>query len=456
MATLKDKMSLYATRSKHSTQGAVSNEVAIDSSENQGLDFEGYHFDYVSDGFYIYKNKFSDPKFGKKKLSSYLPWEFSSILEMSSTRSDDVVYPDEVLFLDTETTGLNRSGATIAFLIGTAYFENSSLATELLFIQNPVGEGAALDYLMQIQKKFRYLVSYNGKSFDIPLIRNRMILNRKKGLRIAYHFDLLHIFRRLFVKGTVGSWSQQEMEKELLDFHRVGDLPGSAIPQMYFDYVKYKHDSGFSHIFKHNELDVLGLAFLFLEAIRIYNHKDTAPRDMRSGLARILLRNNKDEEALHMLVNLSVSSDLSQVQYRDRLLLATLYRQKKQIELAVNVFMSLVSDFDCPVSHISLAKIYEHKFRDFDKALQHSNILLGHVGQYNSLQEPSISCGIENVEKPELLGNTKYNNDFVYKKKVQGIFSHDQIQHRIKRIERKINNEKNKGDSKKYNSEIQP
>lgn len=449
MATLKEKMQLYSSAAPTNSNLENSSSATLSGSQKKAiakarqkespktrsdyLQFGSYRFTLISDGFYIYTNQYTDLQFGKKKLSGFLPWQFSDMLELSNTISNDAINPDEVLFLDTETTGLNRSGATIAFLIGTARFIQNKLVTELLFIQNPVGESAALDYLTNLQKKYRYLVSYNGKSFDVPLIRNRMILNRKKGLKIGYHFDLLHIFRKLFVKGTVRSWAQQEMEKFVFDYHRKDDLPGAEIPQIYFDYVKYNHDAGLARVFEHNEMDVLGLAFLFLEAIRIYSNRDHCAR---SGLARILLKNRKDDEALELLNDLvQNSTDLTQIQYRDRMLLANLYRQRNNIQKSISIFQSLVQDFECPWAHMSLAKIFEHKFKDYHTALIHARILLKKIDQSNDYNS-GMKKKLNDKNEKFFADREIKNRSFIYPSR-RGIYSKEGILHRIKRIEAK-------------------
>ena len=134
---------------------------------------------------------------GARTLAEYLPFQLSGVLELALWPQPEALHPEDVLFLDTETTGLNRGAGTLPFLTGLASFESNQLVRELIYLAEPGGEEDYLEYLQQTFRRFKYLVSYNGRAFDVPLLRSRLILNRKPGMPEFLHFDLLHIFRRL-------------------------------------------------------------------------------------------------------------------------------------------------------------------------------------------------------------------------------------------------------------------
>jgi hypothetical protein len=303
----------------------------------------------------------------------------------------------------------------------------------------PGSEESYLDYLQSVFRRFKYLVSYNGRAFDVPLLRNRLILNRKAGLPEFLHFDLLHIFRRLLPKNAPKQggkgYRQMDLEERLLDHRREDDLPGALIPQIYFDYVRYGHDGGMQKVFEHNLRDLSGMVLLFLEAIRIYDGRADARGALRAGLARILLRNRREEEALELLEghvladqgDVSVdegraSIDAEQaaaeddlpggLRYRDLLLLAHLYRARGRFAQAAEIFARVVERYDCPYARMSLAKLLEHRLKNFAGALSQTEQLL----------ERFVPAG-----NPEAAGGT-------------GLYSRLELEKRRARIHRKIAN----------------
>lgn len=328
---------------------------------------------------------------GGRQLGDYFPLRLSGLLELALWPQPEALHPEEALFLDTETTGLSRGAGTTPFLIGLAYFRGGEICVEQIYMNGPGGEADCLSYLLERFARFRYLVTYNGRSFDAPILRNRLTLNRKGTLPSILHFDLLHVYRRLFPRGSIASYKQPELEREMLSLVRTGDLPGAEIPQIYFDYIKYGHDAGMARVFEHNERDLVGLAFLFLEALRSYAARDGARAALRSGIARILLRNRRESEALALLRGLETeraeqsayapppfdeADPVETLRYRDLLLLGRVLARRGEIEEALEAYQLLVARYDCPFARMALAKLYEHKLRDFSAALEQCRALL--------------------------------------------------------------------------------
>lgn len=320
---------------------------------------------------------------GGRQFSDYFPLRLSGLLELALWPQPEALHPEEALFLDTETTGLSRGAGTTPFLIGLAYFRGREICVEQIYMNGPGGEADCLTYLLERFAEFRYLVTYNGRSFDAPILRNRLTINRKGTLPPILHFDLLHVYRRLFPRGSIASYKQPELEREMLALERTGDLPGAEIPQIYFDYIKYGHDAGMARIFEHNERDLVGLAFLFLEALRSYEARDGARAALRSGIARILLRNRRESEALTLLRNLeaeraeAVAPASEDLRYRDLLLLGRVLARRGEYSEALEVYQLLTARYDCPFARMALAKLYEHKLRDFSAARDQCRALLG-------------------------------------------------------------------------------
>ncbi|MCB1309463.1 MAG: ribonuclease H-like domain-containing protein [Leptospiraceae bacterium] len=381
-------------------------------------------FDFCEErpGVYIHRQSFSDFTAGVKNLRAYFPLQLSGILELALWPDPEAIHPEDVLFLDTETTGLSRGTGTVPFLTGLAYFQSRKLVLELIFLKNPGLEEDYLDYLLSVFQNFSYLVSYNGKTFDIPLIRNRLIMNRKTGLPGWIHFDLLHIFRRLFPSRSLPGYKQKDLEAELLQARREDDLPGEEIPQIYFDYVKYGHDNGMERVFQHNLLDLQGMVLLFLEAIRLYDGREGSRHALRSGLARVLLRNKRVEEALHILEELNQHNvepqDLpEQLRYSDLLLLASLYRQQKRYDQSARMLELVVARYDCPYARLSLARLMEHRLKQLEYALLHTNAL------------------IQGCEEPD--GAATVETDIRYRSAGR-MLTLEELEHRKARLQRKI------------------
>ncbi len=181
----------------------------------------------------------------------------------------------QAAFLDTETTGLAGGAGTAAFLIGVGFVDGDRFRVR--------------QYFMRL-RRFRHLVTFNGKMFDVPLLDARYRLNRARfPLAEVSHFDLLHPARRLW-KARLESCRLQSLEVELLGLTRVGDVPGEQIPQIYFDYVRRRDARALARVFEHNRQDIVSLAALAVLACQwVEEGRAEDPRDVYS-LARVLER----------------------------------------------------------------------------------------------------------------------------------------------------------------------
>jgi hypothetical protein len=193
-----------------------------------------------------------------------------TFVEIAGQRQCRSVREENLLFFDIETTGLSGGAGTTIFLAGfcsvireeariVQYFLND-LSSERLFLRL-ISDHLATDSI---------LVSYNGKSFDYNIIRNRFILNRisDEGLTHA-HVDLLHSSRRLW-KGMFSDFSLGTVERMALGVSRTDDIPGFLIPDVYFDYLKGMDvPQKLEKVFFHNRLDVLSLLALFVKQLEI-------------------------------------------------------------------------------------------------------------------------------------------------------------------------------------------
>lgn len=166
------------------------------------------------------------------------------------------------LFLDTETTGLAGGTGTVAFLVGLAWPEAGGTAVVQYFLCDFDQEPALLWAVRGELMRHGILVTYNGRTFDWPLLETRLILRRARaGLPAVPHLDLLPVVRRLF-RPRLPDCALRTVEQALLALERAGDLPGHLVPGRYFAWLRGAPGDGLASVFAHNRQDVLSLAVL--------------------------------------------------------------------------------------------------------------------------------------------------------------------------------------------------
>ena len=232
------------------------------------------------------------------------------------------------LFLDTETSGLAGGTGTFAFLIGVGYVEEDRFRVTQFLMRSPVGEAAMLEELAVLVAGRRDLVTYNGGSFDLPLLETRFALNGVPSpFRGVRHLDLLHPARRLF-KPRHENARLGTLEREVLEVERDDDIPGDRIPQVFFDFLRYGHHPAMESVLAHNRYDIVTLAALALRALeRMANdwYSDD-PADLH-GAGHHFWRRGESETAIPLLER-ALSAGLSG-HNRDRCLLDLGERRKQ-------------------------------------------------------------------------------------------------------------------------------
>src|SRR5271157_43772 len=210
------------------------------------------------------------------------------------------------LFLDTETTGLAGGTGTYAFLVGLAWWDAGGLQVEQLFLRDFSEEHSLLQELAARLAERPVLVTFNGKSFDWPLLENRFTMTRAIRVpSLAAHLDLLHPARALW-KLRLGSVRLVELERHVLDaarlgWHREDDVSSALIPQYYFDYLRGGSAKPLAGVVKHNQMDLRGLAALFGKINSLLDEREVSHHLADSldlfGLSRYLNRRGEKERA---------------------------------------------------------------------------------------------------------------------------------------------------------------
>ena len=165
---------------------------------------------------------------------------------------------EDLLFLDLETTGL---GNLPLFLIGTMVWEDGGFVVRQYFARDYSEERAILTLWSQVAADRRLLVSFNGKSFDVPFLRVRAAGNAAPFAQPPLHLDLLHVSRRIW-KGRLPDCRLQTLERHVCKRTRSGDIPGEQIPEAYHAFVRTGNAAEMAQCVKHNRLDLLTLADL--------------------------------------------------------------------------------------------------------------------------------------------------------------------------------------------------
>jgi uncharacterized protein YprB with RNaseH-like and TPR domain len=264
------------------------------------------------------------------------------------------------VYIDTETTGLSGGSGTLAFLVGVAVVEAEAIILTQFLITRFDAEAAMLSAFAATLSRHDRLVSYNGKSYDLPLLISRF---RMQALAHPFgdlpHLDLLHPVRRLFGR----RWNDcrlQSLERRLLGLRRVDDLPGSEAPGAWFGYLRFGHATKLIKVVEHNRQDIVSLAVAHAVLSQAIIEPRVFDLDLHA-LARWLADHDPDQ-ALALL----------QAHRRDlcddaKRLLACLLRRAGRWPQAVALWEALAAD-GCNDSMERLAKYHEHVSKDLTAA----------------------------------------------------------------------------------------
>jgi uncharacterized protein YprB with RNaseH-like and TPR domain len=276
-------------------------------------------------------------------------------------------------FLDIETTGLSLGTGTVAFLIGLGFFDANDFVVRQLFVDRLENEPAVLASLLEVLAERPHLVTFNGKTFDVPVLKARLGLARMPpGIDAACHLDLLHSARRLY-KRRIGDCSLDSCERSVLLYHREGDVPSELIPEIYVEYLRTGRPGRLTDVFHHNLIDVVSMAALAGHMASLVEAGDHDLDDLVS-LARVQRRFGEEDEAAALWGRTS-SSPSSEHRIESRLELALMARRRSDHALERELLEKLLEDDpDHALAHLMLAKLHEHRLKDPAQALRHARL----------------------------------------------------------------------------------
>lgn len=267
-------------------------------------------------------------------------------------------------FVDTETTGLAGGTGTYAFLVGVGVFEGEEFIIHQFFMRDYHEEPAQLYALGELLDGLEAVVSFNGKSFDLPLLETRFIMTRQPPrLMDAPHLDLLSTARR-FWKHRLESCALSSLEAEVLGVERTQeDVPGWLIPSLYADYARSGDAREMPRIFYHNAQDILSLVTLMARQCDLltlsFPQDGDVPGEDLYGLGRLFYDLNQPDRAEAAYIEAAQTCRIFRVQEMAMRDLAYLLKRQERREQALTWWQQLVETAGAVYACEELAKHYE-------------------------------------------------------------------------------------------------
>ncbi len=278
--------------------------------------------------------------------------------------------PARALYLDTETTGLSGGTGTIAFLVGLAWWERKpdpSLVLEQILVRNLGEEAPMLERVRERIEDAELLVTFNGKSFDLPLLRTRFVMARAAAPAEPPHLDLLHVARRVHKQRAPKEGCRLvALERDVLGFERSDDVESRDVSACYLHFLRTGDARGLLSVVEHNAWDVVAMAAL----VGLYGapldegHEGLAAEDL-VGVARTMRRAGSLDRA-RAVADAAVERATTPESLRAR---ADIAKALGERDRALADFEAITRMGDDAAARLELAKIYEHSFKSPAQAL---------------------------------------------------------------------------------------
>jgi hypothetical protein len=308
---------------------------------------------------------------GRIELSKTIPRSAMEFFDSSGAKCN--IDFNQIAVIDTETTGLAGGTGTYPFIAGIGFWSDSSFIVRQYILRDFCEEPAQLMALSDDLRNTSCLLTYNGKSFDIPLLRTRYRINRLAIPFAGYpHIDMVHPCRRIY-KNHFESFNLSLLEAMIVGFERVDDVPSHLIPGIYFDYLQNRDDNLLIPILNHNRDDIVSLYLLAQEtARRIDLALSGVCEDDRLllSLGQILYRSKEYQRSRTLLD--SIKSQFAPEEIADESILykSLLAKKAKDWESAQDIWDDMMGSgrFGC-YPYIEQAKHLEHRQKNPEAAL---------------------------------------------------------------------------------------
>ncbi|TRO58085.1 hypothetical protein E2P64_04020 [Candidatus Bathyarchaeota archaeon] len=319
-------------------------------------------------------------KHGEVNLASQ--FSFNALSRCSGEPAISELSLESFAFIDTETTGLMGGTGTYAFLIGVGRFISGEFQVSQILMRDPSEEPAQLVALEELLAPIEAIVTFNGKSFDIPLLKTRYKTHRWPFPVQNYpHIDMLHIARRLW-KDRLSNRALGNLETKILGAVRTEeDIPGWAIPQLYFDYLITGDASPLKRVVYHNSVDIVSLAALFSFTNDILTDplSDLITHDLDIFAIGRLFEDIGDQDKAAQLFDLCLTRQKDETRQQTKQLvtdvlmrLALIYKRNGNFSDALPLWKQAADNEYLP-AYVEIAKYYEHRQKDNKTAQKWTN-----------------------------------------------------------------------------------
>ena len=304
------------------------------------------------------------------------------------------------IFMDTETTGLAGGTGTLAFLIGIGFIEEGGFTVLQYFADGFNCEEGMLDLVADFVKPYTTVVTFNGKTYDLPLLATRYILKRSQSpFEDLEHLDLLHIARQIWGY-QMQDCRLQTIEKEVLNFFRTDDLPGREVPQAYFKFLRGQGADPLYRVFEHNADDILTLGVV-LPLIWELTRPDSMAGEAQLSRSRILIHHGEITAARQVLEAFVSEDGNARLRQLGRLELGRLYKKAAKWKLASQQWKMVLKEeavfFLEP--YVELAKFYEHRKKDWEKARYYAVFGLSKLASGRTKERQALEHRIRRLRK---------------------------------------------------------
>jgi uncharacterized protein YprB with RNaseH-like and TPR domain len=298
---------------------------------------------------------------------------------------------EECVFFDLETTGLMGGTGTFAFLLGFATIVNNTLKIDQYFLPDFGREYYLFKELNEFIPSYKTIVSYNGKSYDFPLLKSRYIMNHIEPVfSDMIHYDLLHFARRVW-KDALPTCDLISIEENIINRYRKSDIPSWMIPQSYFDFLNIGTIHEIIRIIEHNYLDIITLAELTLILNRISNYPENEKNVLvLNRLAKLAYQQDSIQKFDQICASIeNIAGRISHSLMMDK---SMMHKRKNDWTAAAQIWEILIESgtYTFPALE-ELAKYYEHHTKDFIRAMEYTSRALKALDLLNQLETYNMS-----------------------------------------------------------------
>jgi uncharacterized protein YprB with RNaseH-like and TPR domain len=331
----------------------------------------------------------ADRAYGRQSIESWAPVPGRPLHLLDGRFAPHEDWARRVVFFDIETTGLSGGAGTLAFLAGCGWFDRDGFRLRQFFLAGPAGERAMLDALAEVFKSASLLVTYNGRTFDVPFMEMRWAFHRIEcPTGPIPHMDMLPAARRLWRRREAmdePGCSLLALERDVLGVRRTGDVPSFEIPARYFHFLRTGDALAVEPVLEHNRYDIVSLAAIMAHALWIAHEGPDACRQPGEQLAlgRLYARAGLTDAARHAFERAAAGLDRD-VRREALAELAAAYRREARHDEAAVAWEEILRTTparDAQASNLdrraceALAIHHEHRRNNLDVARRYAEAL---------------------------------------------------------------------------------